>query len=164
VRLRPFFSYYGAKHRIGYLYPSPRFNRTIEPFCGSAAYATRYSERDVLLTDVDERIVGTWRFLTCASRRDILSLPESFAHIDEVKAPEEAKWFLGFWIVRGAASPRRKPSKWMVSGKYQSSLWSAVVRARIAAQVNNRGARRTSAREAMWCSDASDAGQWSFLV
>jgi len=135
VILRPFFSYYGAKHRIGRLYPPPRYPRIIEPFCGSAGYATRYSDRDVTLADVDERIVGIWRFLTNATQRDILSLPASFAHIDEVIAPEEAKWFLGFWIVRGAASPRRKPSKWMIGGKYQSSLWSATVRARIAAQV-----------------------------
>jgi len=133
--LRPFFSYYGAKHRIAKLYPAPRYPRIIEPFCGSAGYATRHSDRDVTLADVDERIVGIWRFLTSATRDDIMSLPAIFGHIDDVKAPQEAKWFLGFWIVRGAASPRRKPSKWMQSGKYESSLWSATVRARIAAQV-----------------------------
>lgn len=137
VTLRPFFSYYGAKHRIGRLYPSPHFPHIIEPFCGSAAYATRYHDRAVTLADIDERIVGIWHFLTHATAADILRLPESFAHIDEVRAPQEAKWFLGFWIVRGAASPRRVPSKWMLSGQYQSSLWGATVRSRIAAQVEH---------------------------
>lgn len=102
--LHPFFSYYGAKHRIGKLYPRPRYNHIVEPFCGSAAYATRYFDRQVTLADVDERIVGIWRFLTAATRADIMTLPSRFTHIDEVSAPQEAKWFLGFWIVRGAAT------------------------------------------------------------
>ena len=36
---------------------------------------------------------------------------------------KEAKWLVGFWLNRGAASPRKTPSKWMREGIRPGSFW-----------------------------------------
>jgi site-specific DNA-adenine methylase len=51
VNLRPFFSYYGGKHRSVATYPAPLYPDVIEVFAGSAGYATRYADRRVVLVD-----------------------------------------------------------------------------------------------------------------
>jgi hypothetical protein len=59
ARLRPFFSYYGSKHRIIDKYPAPVHGRIVEPFAGSAAYATRYYWLPVTLYDANPKITGS---------------------------------------------------------------------------------------------------------
>jgi len=134
-RLYPFFSYYGAKNRAAPLYPNPSHRLLIEPFAGSAGYSVLHHEHDVILGDLDHRIVGVWSYLIRAKESEILSLPVQFEHVNDLHVPQEAKWFLGFWIVKGASYPRLTPANWQKSGKYPSSIWSEVVRARIASQV-----------------------------
>lgn len=134
-RLRPFFSYYGAKHRAAPLYPRPEHGVIIEPFAGSAGYATRHHEANVILGDLDHRIVGVWRYLIRAKESEILALPVNFEHVNDLRIPQEAKWLLGFWIVKGASYPRLTPANWQKSGRYPTSIWSEITRARIAWQV-----------------------------
>ena len=51
-QLRPFFGYYGGKWRDAVKhYPAPQFDIVMEPFAGSAGYALRYAERNVVLCD-----------------------------------------------------------------------------------------------------------------
>ncbi len=50
MRLKPFFPFYGAKYRLAPLYPTPEHDTLIEPFAGSASYASlRCSKRVVLI-------------------------------------------------------------------------------------------------------------------
>lgn len=44
-------SYYGAKTNLVGYYPKPKYDRIIEPFAGSARYALKYFDRDILLID-----------------------------------------------------------------------------------------------------------------
>ena len=66
--MRPFFTYYGGKYRAAPLYPSPTHANLVEPFAGSAGYALRYYDRQVLLVDADPVIAGLWRYLISATR------------------------------------------------------------------------------------------------
>ena len=50
--MRSFFAYYGSKYIRAPLYPRPRYDIIIEPFAGSACYATRrHNRRKVILVE-----------------------------------------------------------------------------------------------------------------
>lgn len=134
--MRPFFSYYGGKWRdTPRLYPVPTHRVLVEPFAGSAGYATRYPDRSVLLVDSDPVIVGVWRYLIGVRSSEILSLPDVVDHVDEIPLPD-ARALVGFWLNRAVSSPRKRPSSWMRSGVSPSSFWGPRVRATIASQVD----------------------------
>lgn len=90
----------------------------------------------MILGDLDQRIVGIWRYLIRAKESEILALPVAFESVNDLHVPQEVRWFLGFNIAKGAASPRVKPGRWQKSGKYPGSIWSEMRRARIARQVD----------------------------
>lgn len=106
-------SYYGAKTNIIDLYPAPKHDKIIEPFAGSARYALKYFDRDILLVDKYPVIVKIWKWLQLCSPNDILKLPR-LKHgqtLDDFKFDcEEEKLFMGFIIGCGAERPRIKPS------------------------------------------------------
>lgn len=103
------FSYYGSKSKIVDLYPSPKFGKIIEPFAGSARYALKYFDRDVLLVDKYDVIVKIWRYLQQASEADIMGLPEpKFTEsLDSFNLSEGERLLMGFWVWRGAATPQK---------------------------------------------------------
>jgi len=91
------FSYYGAKTKIVHLYPPPKFGRVIEPFAGSARYALRYFEKEVLLVDKFDRLIEVWLWLQKASKADILGLPDQPANLDTITWLSQAERdFCGF--------------------------------------------------------------------
>lgn len=105
-------SYYGAKTNIVHLYPRPKHDKIIEPFAGTARYALRYFDRDVLLIDSYEVIINIWKWLQSCSPNDILKLPrevKSGERIDQMKFDcEEMKMFFGFIVGCGSERPRMK--------------------------------------------------------
>lgn len=104
-------SYFGAKTNLVDLYPKPIHDKIIEPFAGSARYALKYFDRDILLVDKYEVIVRIWKWLQQCSPNDILKLPrlkQGQSTTDFVFDCEEAKWFLGFIIGSGPERPRIK--------------------------------------------------------
>ena len=110
------FSYYGSKSKVVDLYPSPKHDKIIEPFAGSARYSLKWFDRDVLLVDKYEVIIRIWKWLQKCSIKDILSLPvpkigEKLTdyHFD----CEEALWYMGFNINVGATSPRKTVTKYV---------------------------------------------------
>ncbi len=111
MRLRPFFSYYGSKYTIIEKYPYPEHETIIEPFAGSAQYATRYPHNKVHLYDLDENIVQVWDYLINVSESEILSLDMDFDHIDESSLTSTQKKLVGFWIGSALAFPNKKKSK-----------------------------------------------------
>jgi site-specific DNA-adenine methylase len=71
------FSYFGSKSKIVKYYPSPKFGTIIEPFAGSARYSL-YGDnwkKNVIIVDLNPRIIAIWRYLQGATPKDILSLP-----------------------------------------------------------------------------------------
>lgn len=110
-------SYYGSKRDQAKHYPPPMFDKIIEPFAGTAKYALRFWEREVLLVDKYEVIVGIWKWLQKCSKNDILSLPvlKEGQTLDSLNWDcVEQRWFMGFQIAAADATPRNKVS-WRVS-------------------------------------------------
>jgi len=103
------FSYYGSKSKVVNYYPSPKFDKIIEPFAGSARYALKYFDRDVLLVDKYQVIVDVWHYLQQASEADILGLPKmkrgdkvsNYKHLSTAET-----YLLGFLVTGGVESPR----------------------------------------------------------
>ena len=107
-------SYYGSKSKIIDLYPSPKFDKIIEPFAGSARYALKYFDRDVLLVDKYPVIVKIWKWLQQASEKDIADLPHKMKETDRVSnynLCEGASLLMGFLIAGASQAPRDKPTR-----------------------------------------------------
>lgn len=102
------FSYYGSKSKIVHLYPPPKFGTIIEPFAGSARYALRYFDRDVVLADKYSVIIDVWRYLQQASEADILGLPELKLGdtLESHTLSDAERKFLGFLVHPGVERPR----------------------------------------------------------
>lgn len=116
-RLRPFFSYFGSKWILSPHYPAPEHERIVEPFAGSACYSLLYPDHNVILTDLNEEIVDTWKFLINASEEDILSLPDVFEDVRDVPdLSDGARNLIGFWLSPGSTSPRNKPTAFARKG------------------------------------------------
>jgi site-specific DNA-adenine methylase len=135
--LKPFFKYYGGKYRIAPKYPSPITRTIIEPFAGSAGYSMRYPHLKIRLYDVNDRIVSLWSYLITVKESEILSLPEKFEDVRDLKVSQEAKYLIGFWINAGVAEPCNKPSSWMRSGLKPQCFWGSHNKLRIASQLRH---------------------------
>lgn len=136
--LRPFFSFYGSKYQAcrQRLYPSPLHSTIVEPFAGAAGYSVNNFRRNVVLFDIDPIIYGIWHYLIHVKASEIRALPKTIECVDDVRAPQEALWLIGFWLGRGGSSPRSKPTPWMknrLSG--QNFYWGDYVRGMIAHQL-----------------------------
>jgi site-specific DNA-adenine methylase len=137
--MRPFFGYYGGKWRdTPKNYPAPRHETIVEPFAGSAGYALRYPDRRVVLCERSPQIAAVWRYLIEATQAEIRAIPDipMDGSVDDLDICEEAKWLVGLWLNRAAASPRKSPSKWMRSNIRPGSFWGERVRSTIAVQVD----------------------------
>lgn len=136
--LRPFFSYYGGKWRdSGRYYAKPLHDTIVEPFAGSAGYSLRYAEHRVVLCEIDPILVALWRYLIRVSPKEILAIPDVplGGSVDDLKLIPEAGWLVGFWLNRGVAQPRKRPSRWMRDQIRPGSFWGQRVRETIASQV-----------------------------
>jgi hypothetical protein len=145
--LRPFFKYYGSKHNVSHLLPAPEHPLLVEPFAGSAGYALRYPDRQVVLVERDPVIAGIWRYLIDAAgradgAREILVLPDlrPDGSIEDVDAPWPARHLIGFWLNRGGVTHHNyRPSAWMKlwleEGRRDCSFWGPAARERIAEQL-----------------------------
>ena len=113
MRLKPFFSYYGAKYNIAHRYPNPQHNIIIEPFAGSAQYSLLYYKKDVRLYDLDENICMIWDYLIHAKESQLRRLSIDFKHIDDLKGyTQEEKVLMGFWCAKASSMPQSKMTKY----------------------------------------------------
>jgi len=136
--LRPFFGFYGGKWRDATKhYPPPQHKTVVEPFAGSAGFSVRYAHLDIVICEADPIIASVWTYLTKVTPKEILSIPDIplDKSVDELNLSQEAAWLVGFWLNRGAAGPRKRPSKWMRDGIRPGSFWGDRVRHTIASQV-----------------------------
>lgn len=106
-------SYYGAKTNIIDLYPKPKHDLIIEPFAGTARYALKYFDHNVILCDKYHVVVKIWKWLQLCSPNDILSLPR-FKHGQNYKEHkfdcEEQLFLISFIHGSGDAKPRNYPT------------------------------------------------------
>lgn len=138
-RLRPFFPFYGSKWNIARHYPKPTHDLVIEPFAGSAGYATFYGCRRVHLIDADPIIVGVWSYLIRASVKEIMALPELPRVgdcVDDYHICQEAKWLIGFWLNRGSASPKKTRTAYSARTDKAQLVWGNRAKERIATQLS----------------------------
>lgn len=136
----PFFSYYGGKHRMARtLYEPPEFDTIIEPFAGGAGYSCQYPDRNVVLYDKNEKLVGAWQYLIATSSEEILRLPllAEGESVDGLHVCQEAKWLIGWWLNCAVSSPCKTLSKWGIGHVTSSPLttWTWQLRQRIARDV-----------------------------
>lgn len=132
--LCPFFSYFGGKWTLAKHYPPPEHDVIVEPFAGSAGYATRYHEREVILVEKNPLLAEMWRWLIGVSADEVMSLPLDASLRGELPSP--ARSLIGFWCARGRTRPATTTaSRWMTSGRWPTSFWGEYARERIAAQV-----------------------------
>lgn len=106
-------SYYGSKTNVVHLYPAPAFDKIIEPFAGTARYALRYFDRDVLLVDKYEVIIKIWKWLQQCSPGDVLGLPrfKQGQNINEFSYDcDEQRLLIGFLVGYGFPDPRHTAS------------------------------------------------------
>ena len=138
--LRPFFSYYGGKWRIAKkLYPEPKHDVLVEPFAGSAGYALRYPERQVILCEKDPCVAAVWRYLIHeATIERILELPDVDAgtNISKLRVSQPERYLIGFWLNRAGVRPKTSTSAWMRPGLRPGSFWGQRVKETIASQLS----------------------------
>lgn len=136
--MRPFFSYYGAKYTIAKYAGAPRRDFVIEPFAGSAAYATRYAlNARASLYDVSPDVCDLWDWLINCSEADVRAVPDTFETFDEIeRLPRGPNLLVRFWVSKGRAEPSGVLSPWYF--KYRNDrdckVWGAPVKARIIKQ------------------------------
>jgi site-specific DNA-adenine methylase len=113
------FSYYGSKSKIVHLYPPPQHDTIIEPFAGSARYALKYWDRQVILVEKWYKVAQIWRFLVQASPQDILGLPKPNykESLNDYALTDAERWLVGFLIARGSRRPNLVAQKYNNVGK-----------------------------------------------
>jgi hypothetical protein len=126
--IRPVFSYYGGKWRAAPRYPAPQHDTIVEPFAGSAGYASRYPDRRVVLIEKNPKIAGAWRYLLRATASEIRALPllAQGQSVDDLPIHQEARWLIGLCVNKGAASPRKSLTAWASSSSSKSPLGAEV--------------------------------------
>jgi len=104
------FSYYGSKSKLVNYYPKPTKDLIIEPFAGSARYALKYWEKDVIINEKYKTVFDVWIWLQKCNENDILKLPtpKPKEDIRDYNLSKEEVSFMGFIINRGSVSPKNK--------------------------------------------------------
>lgn len=139
MHLRPFFSYYGSKHRIASRYPAPVTGRINDCFAGSGAYPCAYPHLNVTLCEINPKVAGVWDFLIRAPESEVRALPlvAPDTVIAELSIPQEARHLIALWCSRGNCHPPRRPSRWMeqyADRVGQCQFWGEMARHRVARQ------------------------------
>lgn len=137
--LRPFWRYYGGKWRSAPLYPQPRHRRIVELFAGSAGYALRYPACEVVLVELFAPLAEIWRFLIAAEPHEIEAIPLVDAIVDlPAWVPAGGRALVRHCLGAGLARGINVASAGVRFNRERtdpSAGWSALQRARVAAQV-----------------------------
>jgi site-specific DNA-adenine methylase len=137
MRLKQFFPFFGSKLRTIYAYPAPKFETIIEPFAGSASYSCTYSDKNVILSDIDPNIYQTWHYLINSSENDISDLPliSVGQSVDSLNICQEAKLLIGWWLNRGSSVPKKTMTRFANQwGDKFAQTWGNKVKERIISQ------------------------------
>lgn len=156
---RPFFKYAGSKWLLSKHYPAPCFDTIIEPFAGSACYATRYHDREVRLNDTNAEIVDLWRYLISVDGNEIAKLPtrhlKAGQDIRELKISDGAQLLIRQWQ-RVGMSNCWTISKWC----NKPGLWGDATRDHIAASVEKIRHWRVTQMDYTWFGGVGRPATW----
>lgn len=121
-------SYYGSKSKIINYYPSPKYSKIIEPFAGSARYALKYFDRDILLVDKYDVIIKIWKYLQQCSPKDIIGLPtlSKGKSISDFNLSEDESLFLGMLAGVSSTQPRNKISYFASSKNGNKNIFKVI--------------------------------------
>jgi len=135
--MRPFFSYTGSKWTMAPRYGAPVHPLVIEPFAGSACYATRHNAEKAILFDKSKYVIEVWKYLISASYSEIMNLPTEFDSISDLQLPQGAKYLIGFWITKGSSVPHNRRTVWgkQYANDIDCKVWGEPAKRRIASQV-----------------------------
>ena len=111
------FSFYGTKWKLAGMYSVPKYSTIVEPFAGAAGYSCLYPDKDVVLCDLDPKIVAVWEWLIAASPNDVRALPDIAAgdSVRDFGLSLAEEWLIGFCINPGSSCPKvtaTPRSKW----------------------------------------------------
>lgn len=116
------FSYYGRKWKVINKYPPPEYNLIVEPFAGTASYAYKYWDKEVILIDKFDKIIKIWKYLQNTTQQNILSLPDvkngEFIGDKYEWMCDEERWLIGFCINNGSPTPKH------TAGRMNFNSWS----------------------------------------
>lgn len=121
-------SYYGSKSNLVDFYPPPKFGKIIEPFAGSARYALKYWDRDVLLVDAYDVVVKIWHYLQQCSEQDILGLPK-MKKGDDIRTyglSDQELLFLSMMAGASSTAPRYKVSPFTAEKNGYRNLYKVI--------------------------------------
>lgn len=158
ARIGPFFKYYGSKYRIAPKYPEPLHDCIVEPFAGSASYATLHAARQVILCETDAEVAALWSWLIATPGEEIAALPAGLPmglDIRTLDVPAGAKLLIRQWQRVGHAKCWTV-SKW----GHLSGFWCERTRDRIAAQVESIRHWRVLAGSPLNFDGASPPATW----
>ena len=107
----------------------------VEPFAGAAGYSIRYSHKNVILIEKNQKMAAVWKYLIKVTSKEILELPliEINQSVDELNVCPEARILIGLNCNKGAAAPSKRLSKW-ANGK-PNEFWGEKFRERVAQNV-----------------------------
>ncbi len=133
--MQRFIPVYGGKRSLIKHYPKPISDKIIQPFAGGGNYAVEYHWKDVLLVDLDERVIAVWDYLIGASMRDILDIPIVMETADlPDRYGDEVKWLVGWWLApANSVGPRPRAYGWGISNP--GTIWCEARRDTLAYQV-----------------------------
>jgi len=121
------FKYFGSKWKGSKHYPEPRYPLIVEPFAGSACYASRYADLQVMLLDKDPEVAALWQWLIAADPAEVLRLPSTELPLGldlrEISdAPREALDLIRRWQRIGHCSCWTV-SSWTCGARISCSTW-----------------------------------------
>lgn len=139
IMFGPFFSYYGPKWKAVPHLGAPQCDLLIEPFAGSACYATRSRHPNVQLYDKSDVVCDLWDFLIKCSDKDIMAIPDDLdpecigdtTLLDALSpaARSLATFWMGYASTGGLSFVTYNNYK-----GYDCSVWGAHVKKRIITQ------------------------------
>jgi hypothetical protein len=135
--VKPFFPFYGGKHRLARRLGKPRCAHVIEPFAGSAGFSTFWEPPNVTLVELDPVIISVWEYLQGASAHDIERLPSRVIHVDDLPSwvSQQERWLIGFWLNHGLSRPGRSLCNWGRNSAKWRNFWSEDIQRRIINQL-----------------------------
>lgn len=136
-KMRPFFTYFGAKWAAATRYPEPG-DTVVEPFAGAAGYSVRWGVRRAILLDRDPNIVGTWQYLIGVSGDEVRNLPliRVGETVDDLDVIPEARMLIGWWCNKASTRPSKSLSAWARDPRHANQFWGERIRERLAVQVD----------------------------
>lgn len=103
--------YYGSKASLADKYLPPVHDVIVEPFAGSAGYASMYADHKVILIDRNPVVAGIWRYLIAATPDQIMALPDVTDRVDTIVCENAGATWLPFRVLADIKGTRKRSTE-----------------------------------------------------